>query len=252
MDFTGKNALVTGASRGIGREIARQFADKGARIAIHYNSNRAAAEVTLALLNGDGHRIYQANVADPEAVKRLVETVVAEMGGLDILVNNAGTYTEHPITEVSYDEWQRQWAEILATNLIGAGNLIFCAVPHLIARGGGKIINISSRGSFRGEPLSPAYGASKAGMNAMAQSLAQFLAPHKISVVTVAPGWVETDMARDTLDTPAGDAIRAQSPLNRVATPEDVAAVAVFFASDEAFFSTGAIIDVNGASYLRT
>ena len=252
MDFTGKIALVTGASRGIGREIARQLADQGARVAVHYNRNRAAAEETLGLLKGSGHQIFQADVADPDAVKRLVDSVAAEMGGLDILVNNAGIYTEHPITEVSYEEWQRQWAEILATNLIGASNLIFCAVPHLIARGGGKIVNISSRGAFRGEPLGPAYGASKAGMNSMGQSLAQFLAPHGISVVTIAPGWVETDMAKDVLSTPAGDLIRTQSPLNRVATPEDVAAVAVFFASDEAFFSTGAIIDVNGASYLRT
>lgn len=252
MDFSGKVALVTGASRGIGRAVARRFARHGARVAIHYNQNRAAAEETLAALAGNGHSIFQADIADPDAVRRMVDAVAVEMGSVDILVNNAGIYTEHPIASVSYDEWQRQWSAILATNLVGAANLCYCAAQHMIRRGSGRIVNVSSRGAFRGEPAAPAYGASKAGMNSMGQSLAQTLAPHGISVVTVAPGWVETDMARETLDSPAGDAIRNQSPLKRVATPDDVAAVVVFYASDEAFFSTGAVVDVNGASYLRT
>ena len=252
MDFTGKVALVTGASRGIGRAVAQEFAGNGARVAVHYHQNRAAAEETLALLDGEGHGIYQAEIGDPEAVRALVDQVVAEMGGLDILVNNAGIYSEHPLAAVSYEEWQRQWATILGANLIGAANLIFCAAPQMIKRGGGHVVNVSSRGAFRGEPAAPAYGASKAGMNSMGQSLAVALAPHNISVVSVAPGWVETDMAKETLSGPTGEAIRNQSPLGRVATPEDVAAVVVFYASDEAFFSTGAVVDVNGASYLRT
>lgn len=252
MDFTGKIALITGASRGIGRAIAQQLAAHGATIAIHYNNNRTAADETLASLAGDGHRLYPADIANPEAVKLLVDNVAAEMGGIDILINNAGVYMEHPIASVSYDEWQKQWAAVLATNLVGAANLCYCAAQYMIRRGGGRIVNVSSRGAFRGEPAAPAYGASKAGMNSMGQSLAVALAPFNISVVTVAPGWVETDMARDTLDSPAGEAIRNQSPLKRVATPEDVAAVVAFYASDEAFFSTGAVVDVNGASYLRT
>jgi 3-oxoacyl-[acyl-carrier protein] reductase len=252
MDFTGKVVLVTGASRGIGRVIAQQFAHHGAQVAVHYNSNRPAAEATLASLVGDGHRIYQADVADAEAVRLLVNAVAAEMGGLDILINNAAIYTEHPVASVSYEEWQAQWAAILSANLIGAANLIYCAAQHMRQRGGGRVVNVSSRGAFRGEPAAPAYGASKAGMNAMGQSLAVALAPYRIGIVTVAPGWVETDMAKDTLASPQGDAIRAQSPLNRVATPEDVATVVVFYASDESFFSTGAVVDVNVASYLRT
>ncbi len=252
MDFTGKVALVTGGSRGIGRAIAQQFAAHGARVAIHYHQNGAAADETLASLPGDGHAIYQADIADSDAVRRLVDAVAAEMGSIDILINNAGVYTEHPIASVSYDEWQRQWTETLATNLVGAANLCYCAAQHMIARGGGRIVNVSSRGAFRGEPAAPAYGASKAGMNAMGQSLALTLAPHNIAVVTVAPGWVETDMAKEHLEGAQGDAIRNQSPLKRVATPDDVAAVVVFYASDEAFFSTGAVVDVNGASYLRT
>lgn len=250
--FTDKIVLVTGASRGIGREIAIQFAARGARVAVHYNANREAAQTTLASLAGSGHIIVQGDVADPDAVKHAVDTVAGEMGGLDILVNNAGIYEEHPIATVDYAVWQAAWARVLAANLVGAANLCYCAAHHMMSRGGGRIVNVSSRGAFRGEPTAPAYGASKAGMNSMGQSLAVALAPYNIFVATVAPGWVETDMATDYLNSPAGDAIRNQSPLRRVAKPEEIAAAVLFLASDESAFATGAILDINGASYLRT
>jgi len=118
--------------------------------------------------------------------------------------------------------------------------------------GGGKIINITSRGAFRGEPDAPAYGASKAGLNAFSESMAQALAPHNIFMYAVAPGFVETDMAASVLSGPGGDAIRAQSPLNRVARPEEVAGVVLFLAAEGTDYLTGSIIDVNGASYLRS
>lgn len=252
MDFSDQIILVTGASRGIGRAIARQFAEQGARVAVHYNSNRAAAEETLAALPGSGHLIAQADLADPEAVQRMVQIVIEEMGGLHVLVNNAGIYEEHKITQVDYDFWQTSWLKTLQTNLLSAANASYCAAQHMMKHGGGRIINISSRGAFRGEPDAPAYGASKAAMNAMGQSLAKALAPHHIYVTTVAPGWVETDMATDYLAGPDGDGIRAQSPLNRVATPDEVAYTVLFLASAGAEFLTGGVIDVNGASYLRS
>jgi NAD(P)-dependent dehydrogenase (short-subunit alcohol dehydrogenase family) len=122
----------------------------------------------------------------------------------------------------------------------------------MIEHGGGRIVNVSSRGAFRGEPEGPAYGASKAGLNSMSQSLAQRLAPHGVFVGAVAPGFVDTDMASRVLDGPNGDDVRAQSPLGRVAKPEEVAYAVLFLASEGSEFSTGTIIDVNGASYLRT
>jgi len=122
----------------------------------------------------------------------------------------------------------------------------------MMKSGGGRIVNISSRGAFRGEPNAPAYGASKAGVNALSQSLAVALAPHNIFVGVVAPGFVETDMVTEMLASPAGDAIRAQSPVGRVARPEEVANAVLFLASAGAEFTTGTIIDVNGASYLRS
>lgn len=252
MQFENKVVLVTGASRGIGREIAKQFAAQGAKVAVHYNANHDAAQSTLAEMQGEGHRIYQADVADPDAVRTLVDTVVREMGSIDILVNNAGIYEEHPIATISYDEWQAQWMRTLSANLIGAANLCYCAAQHMMKRGGGRIVNVSSRGAFRGEPSAPAYGASKAGMNAMGQSLAVALAPHNIFVATVAPGWVETDMATEHLKGATGDAIRGQSPLKRVAKPEEIAYAVLFLAAEESAFATGAILDMNGASYLRT
>ncbi len=252
MDFTNKIVLVTGASRGIGAEIARQFALKGARVAVHYHTNLAAAQTVLSSLSGIGHLMIQADMADSAAVSRMIEAVVSQMGGLDILINNAGIYEEHPVVQVDYAAWQTAWERIIQTNLIGAANAMFCAAQIMMRQGGGRIVNVSSRGAFRGEPTAPAYGASKAGMNAMSQSLAVALAPHKIFVGVVAPGWVETDMAAADLASPKGDSIRNQSPLGRVAKPEEVAYAVLFLAAEQTAFLTGAILDVNGASYLRT
>lgn len=252
LDFTGQVILITGASRGIGRAAAVQFARQGARVAVHYHSNAQAAAETLALLPGSGHLVVQADMADAEGVRRMVESVVEQMGRLDVLVNNAGIYEDHPVASVSYDEWQAAWTRTLQTNLVGSANAAYCAAQHMLTQGGGRIVNVTSRGAFRGEPDAPAYGASKAAMNSMSQSLAKALAPHGIYVTAVAPGWVETDMAADYLNAPGGDAIRGQSPLNRVATPDEVAYTVLFLASRGAEFVTGAVVDVNGASYLRT
>jgi 3-oxoacyl-[acyl-carrier protein] reductase len=252
MDFTGKIVLVTGASRGIGRVTAQQFARNGARVAVHYHANEKAAQETLESLDGESHFMVQADVASAADVQRMVNRVIDEMGGLNVVINNAAIFVEHPISEVSFDEWQAAWEQILQTNLVGSANVMFCAAHHMMANGGGHIVNVSSRGAFRGEPTAPAYGASKAGLNAMSQSLAVALAPHNIFVTVVAPGWVETDMAIAELAGPKGDSVRNQSPLGRVAKPEEVAHTILFLASSESAFLTGAVVDVNGASYLRT
>jgi 3-oxoacyl-[acyl-carrier protein] reductase len=242
--------LVTGASRGIGRAIAEAFADAGDRVAVHYRESSGAAADVVAGLPGDGHAVVQADMADPEAVRHMVDAARDALGGLDVLVNNAGVFTPHPITETSYEQWQEGWRSTLGVNLVGAANATWCAVQHMTR--GGRIVNVSSRGAFRGEPGQPAYGASKAGLNALGQSLALALAPHGIAVATVAPGFVETDMAARHLDGASGDAIRAQSPFHRVATPEEIAAAVLYLASPEAEWASGAILDVNGASYLRS
>ncbi|MFQ1001086.1 SDR family NAD(P)-dependent oxidoreductase [Modestobacter sp. SSW1-42] len=243
---------MTGASRGIGRAIALAFAARGDRVAVHANSSVEQAEAVRAELPGEGHTVVRADVADPEAIGRAVDEAAAALGGLHVLVNNAAVFTAHPPLETDYADWRAAWERTLAVNLLGPANATFRAVPHLIASGGGAVVNVSSRGAFRGEPNNPAYGASKAGLNAFGQSMALALAPHGIAVGTVAPGFVQTEMAREVLDGPGGDAVRAQSPYGRVARPEEVAAAVLWLASPEAAFSTGTIIDVNGASYLRS
>ena len=252
MDFSGKFVLVTGGSRGIGRAIARAFAHHGARVAVNYHTNLTAAQKTVETLPGGPHFIIQADIRKPDSVQQLIDTAVQKLGGLDIVVNNAGVFLMHPLEEVDYTDWQNAWMHTIAVNLAAPANVCYCAAQYMMKNGGGRIVNVSSRGAFRGEPEAPAYGASKAGLNAMSQSLAQRLARHNIFVGVVAPGFVETDMAAELLAGPQGDAIRNQSPLGRVARPEEIAQAVLFLAAEGSEFMTGAIIDVNGASYLRS
>jgi len=242
--------LVTGASRGIGRAIAQAFAELGDRVAVHYGASAELAAQVVGELPGSGHTMVQADLADAGAVRRMVDQAHAGLGGLDVLVNNAGTYLPHAITEVTYEEWQDAWREVLAVNLTGAANVTWCAVQYMKATGG-RIVNVTSRGAYRGEPRHPAYGASKAGLNSFGQSMARALAPFGIAVASVAPGFVETAMARPDLDSARGEEIRAQSPFNRVATTAEIAAAVVYLASEQAEWASGAVLDLNGASYLR-
>lgn len=242
--------LITGASRGIGRATAEAFAAAGDRVAIHHRDSAALAAKVLAELPGSGHTVVQADLKDAAAVRTMVDAAAEHLGRIDVLVNNAGVFVAHPITEVSYEEWQSAWQATLGVNLTGAANVTWCAVQHMGR--GGRIVNVSSRGAFRGEPGQPAYGASKAGLNAFGQSLAKWLAPHGISVGTVAPGYVETEMAARVLAGPSGDELRAQSPFGRVARPDEIAAAVVYLASPAAEWASGSIIDLNGASYLRS
>jgi len=251
-DFSGKNVLITGGSRGIGRAVAEAFARRKARVAISYRRNEEAARRTVGSLPGGPHLALQADVAQPESARSLVEQAVGGLGHLDVVVNNAGIVLAHRIDEVDFEQWKAAWNDVLAVNLLGAANVCYFAARHMIERGGGRIVNVSSRGAFRGEPDMPAYGASKAGLNAMSQSLAQRLARYNIFVGVVAPGFVQTDLSAARLAGPEGDEIRRQSPLGRVARPEEVAAAVVFLAAEGTEFLTGAIIDVNGASYLRS
>lgn len=251
MDFTEKTVLITGGSRGIGRAAAIAFAQAGAKVAVNFRSDKQAAFETIEQMHGEDHFAIRADISQANAAMQLIDTVVHEFGHIDILVNNAGVFFPHPIDTSSYDKWQQSWQQTINTNLIGPANLCYCAAQHMIKNGGGHIVNVSSRGAFRGEPRHTAYGASKAGLNSLGQSLAQELAPYHIFVGTLAPGFVATDMVKPLLESEKGDTMRQQSPLNRVATPDEIAHAILFLASEQAAFTTGCILDMNGASYLR-
>jgi NAD(P)-dependent dehydrogenase (short-subunit alcohol dehydrogenase family) len=251
-DLSGKCALVTGASRGIGKSVAELLARMGARVAVHYGVDENAADNVLQGLAGEGHLKVAADLGDAVEAARLAELAAEGLGRLDIVVNNAGIYVTHDISSLDPEHWREYWDRTIAVNLSGPAHLLHAAVPHLEATGGGHIVNITSRGAFRGEPEAPAYGASKAGLNSLSQSLSVALAPKGIKVVAVAPGWVLTDMTKDYLEGPGGDKIRNQSPMGRTATADEVAQVVLMICSGKADALTGGIIDVNCASYLRS
>ena len=262
-----RGVLVTGASRGVGAAAARIFAQGGDRVVLHCRSAVERAEQVRAGLPGDGHAVIAADLGDPAAIPALVDESAAALGRIDVLVNNAALFVDepvggsrrigHPLAETSYDEWVAAWRRTLAVNLEGAAHVTWCVARHMLdvapADGlrRGAIVNVGSRGAYRGEPDVPAYGASKAGLHSLGQSLAVSLAPHDITVTSLAPGFIATDMTESFLAGPGGDAIRAQSPFDRTATAEEVAAAIHWLASPQAGWSSGAVLDFNGASYLH-
>jgi 3-oxoacyl-[acyl-carrier protein] reductase len=240
--------LVTGASGGIGRAIAFALAERGARVALHYHSDESAANKTRRAMAGSGHALFRADLSDPAAIEALWREVGNTIGKIDALVNNAGIFPEHPPLTTNYEAWTKAWQDTLAINLLGPAHLSFFAARTMASQGGGRIVNISSRGAFRGEPTAPAYGAAKSGLNAFSQSFAKALAPKGVYVFVVAPGWVATERVAQHVRNPA---VVADQPLGRVATPEEVAKVVAFCLMDAPASLTGAVLDVNGASYLR-
>ena len=253
MQSSARRVLVTGGSRGIGRAVCEAFAAEGARVAVHASgADPTAGQALAAALPGGPHCAVTGDVADPTSVEAFVAQAADRLGGLDVVVNNAGVYDELDPLTATYAQWQQHWRRTVEVDLYGPAWVVFCALPHLRASAAGRVVNVGSRGASRGEPGAVAYAAAKAGLTAMGQSLAVALAPHGVAVGSVLPGFVETDMATHVLDGPRGDAVRSQSPAGRVARPEEVAHAVRFLASEGAGWSTGAVLDVNGASYLRT
>ena len=250
--FDNKIVVATGASRGIGRAIAKQFALSGATIAAHYNSNHEAAKSLLAGLPGNCHSCLPADLSDPADIEKLYMAVIMQYGRIDILVNNAGVFEEDDMASMTPADFRAYWNHTIAVNLSGPAFLSHFVSAGMVKQKGGKIVNISSRGAFRGEPDAWAYGASKAGLNSLSQSMAKSLAPHGVSVFTLAPGFVETDMAASCLKGRRKKEILSQSPLSRIASPEEIARAVLMLCADGNDYMTGCIVDMNGASYLRS
>ncbi len=250
---SGRRVLVSGASRGLGRALARTFAENGDRVAVHYNSRREEAERTRELLPGAGHVLVGGDVSDPAGAARVADEAFAALGGIDVLVNNAAVNLRHPLPTTSYEEWAALWQAHVSVNLLATANLSHLAARRMITQGTpGRIVNIGSRGAFRGEPDHPAYGATKAAVHALGQSLAVSLAPYGIGVASVAPGFFDTERVAHRLDGEEGAVIRAQSPFGRVASAEEIAEAVRWLASPLAEWASGTVLDLNGASHLRT
>ncbi|WP_024760609.1 SDR family NAD(P)-dependent oxidoreductase [Streptomyces exfoliatus] len=250
---SGRRVLVSGASRGLGRAVARAFAANGDRVAVHFGSREEDAHTTLASLAGGGHTLVGGDLADPSGAAAVVDAAAEALGGIDVLVNNAAVNIRHPLPETPYEEWVAVWQQHVAVNLLATANLSHLAARRMIDQGGGgRIVNIGSRGAFRGEPDHPAYGATKAAVHALGQSLAVSLAPYGIAVASVAPGFFATERVAPRVEGPEGAAIRAQSPFGRVGSAEEIAAAVLWLASPAAEWSSGTILDLNGASHLRS
>lgn len=252
-----RHILVTGVSRGIGRAVARAFAERGDRVAVHVHTATDEGGATLASLRGPGHAMVVADLGDAEAASDLPARAEDALGGpVTVLVNNAGLATApalaHPPATTGTEEWQRSWEQYLRVNTLGTASVTHAMTRRLVELGlPGRVITIGTRGVHRGEPEFPAYAASKAALHSMDASLAVALAPYGIAVATVAPGFVETERVADRLAGADGEAIRADSPFGRVGRPEEVASAVVWLASPDAQWASGATLDLNGASHLR-
>lgn len=251
ISLTGKSALITGGSRGIGAAAVRLFSQAGADVVFNYHRNRAAAERVTQEARKHGTRVesFKADLGNAVEGKRLVEFARDRLGHLDILVANAGIWNDKDIAIESMSE--QQWDEMMRVNLKSVYSTIHHAVPHMIAQKSGKIVAVSSTAGQRGEANVSNYAASKGGQIAFMKSLSTELGPFGINVNCVAPGWVDTDMTSETLaDETRVEAILKEIPKGRVATPEDIAGPVVFLCSEWAEHITGSTISVNGGSVL--
>jgi len=246
IDLEGKNALVTGASQGIGQAIAKKLAQAGARVAVHHLNH--AIDIT----DFPGRvQPFQADLSVPGHARQLFRSVLDAFGHLDILVNNAGLAIDSPL-DLDDERWLADWQYTLNVNLVSCGVLCRDAVRHFQSRGGGRIVNIASRAAFRGDIAAYlAYASSKGGMVALTRSLARAFGKDNIQAFVIAPGFTRTKMAQQFIDLHGEDLVLKDVALNRLTEPGDIAPTVAFLASGLADHATGCTIDINAGSYVH-
>ena len=242
-----KVSIVTGSSRGLGRAIAKELAAHGSKVVVNYKQSKDAADELVAELEGDGVEVIavKAGVADEGECQALIEAAVKAFGGIDILVNNAGLNRDKTIRRMTGDEWR----EVIEVDL---NSIFYCtqaAVPHMIERGGGRIVNMASIVGQMGNLGQSNYSAAKAGIVGFTKSAAQELARFGISVVALCPGFMETEMVMSLSDE-VKEALIAKIPLGRFGKPEEVARITRFLVT-EGEYVTGAQININGGMYMQ-
>jgi 3-oxoacyl-[acyl-carrier protein] reductase len=248
LSLEGKSALVTGGSRGIGRAVCTLFGRVGARVAVAYARDDAAAQAVVAGIQATGSNAValKADLAADGEAERLVARAEDALGPLDVLVASHGIWKRAPIDAMT----PLQWDEMLRTNLNSVRALCAESARRMVPRRSGAIILVASTAGQRGEPFHSHYAATKGAVIALVRSLGSELGPCGVRVNCVAPGWVMTDMSREVLGTPAGDAIRTAIPLGRPATPEEIAGPVAFLASDLASYLHGQVLSVNGGAVM--
>ena len=238
-----KTALITGASRGIGRAIALKMAENGAGVAVIYAGNRESAEETCKFAEKFSvkAKAYRCDVADGEAVKACVKQVIEDFGGIDILVNNAGITRDGLVLKMSEEDF----SAVIDTNLKGAFHMIKNCYSHFMRKRSGRIINISSVAGIAGNAGQANYASAKAGIIGLTKTVAKELAGRGVTCNAIAPGFIDTDMTKKLGDR-AKESVLAAIPMKRPGKPEDVAGLAAFLAGDEASYITGEVIRVDG------
>lgn len=238
-----QTALVTGASRGIGKETARQLAHRGYHVAVHYNASREEAEALCASLRAEGCTAspFQADIADPAQVRRMAQDVLSVYHRVDLLVNNAGVAAQQLFTDVT----DADWARMVGVNLSGAFYVTRAFLPGMISRRSGCVLFVSSMWGQVGASCEVCYSACKAGLIGMTKALAKETGPSGVRVNCIAPGVIDTDM-NARLDANTLDALAQETPLCRLGTPQDVARAVAFLGGEEAAFITGQVLGVNG------
>jgi 3-oxoacyl-[acyl-carrier protein] reductase len=247
IDLTGKNALVTGASQGIGQAIAGKLVEAGARVALHHFSHA----IDIRDFPPGPVQPFQADLSSPAQARQLFSSVLESFGRLDILVNNAGLAIDSPL-ELDDERWLADWQYIMNVNLTACGILCREAVRHFQSRGGGRIINIASRAAFRGDIAAYlAYASSKGGVVSLTRSLARAFGKDNIQAFVIAPGFTRTKMAQQFIDIHGEDLVLKDIALTRLTEPDDIAPTVAFLASGLADHATGCTIDINAASYVH-
>lgn len=251
IDLSGKTVLVTGGSRGIGAAIVRAVRSAGATVVLHYGHNEDAARAVRDEVGAGRCHLVQADLAELDSAQRIWRDATVAAGTVDALVNNAGIFEAAPL-DMDLPAWRAAWQRVLQVNLISPAELCRHAINDFRRRGGGRIINISSRAAFRGEvPEQMPYGASKGGLVALTKTIARGYAKEGVLAFGIAPGFVETEMVSENVAPEAIAGILAEIPLGEMADADEIGALTAFLCSDHARHLTGATFDVNGASYVR-
>jgi 3-oxoacyl-[acyl-carrier protein] reductase len=247
----GKTVLVTGGSRGIGAEIVKTVVREGARAILHYANNRSAAEDVQRACGAENCLLVQGDFSHPAGAREMWVQTLQLTPKIDVVVNNAAISPEAE-PDGDFTGWDAAWAQIAQANIKSPADIMKLAIAHFKRTGGGRIINISSRAGHRGDtPEHIFYGASKAALLAMTKTVARFEARHNILAFAIAPGFIATEMAQQWVDTYGLEKAVADNPLGEMGTPEEIAELVAFLASDKTRSTNGATFDVNGGSYVR-